>query len=134
MGMHLTEHTVGLWCVQVGDRSNWLCHLGHEKGKFVLDYSFRFHDKTRDTCEERCSYHGELRSARDIEDAVDRIRKLYHVVLDRTRDKRGWEVLRDEMRLESSASPRSNPQLGAGQILKLSGSRSHSPGPIARSE
>ena len=101
--IRLSEATIGVWCIELDDRSNWLAHLARkEAGKFVLEYGFGYRrdDNDEQAADERSLYRGELKSPLDDEEAVVRMRKVYEVVLETTRYRRGWELVRNGMTLD----------------------------------
>lgn len=42
--MEISENTVGLWWMKLGNDGDWMAHLYKEESRFVLQYRFRYYN------------------------------------------------------------------------------------------
>jgi len=96
--IEINENTIGMWCIHIDDKSDWLAHLarGGPGGKVVLDYRHRYYvdDKIGAESKDRKNwYHGELTGPEDV--AIRKMRRVFEEFrshLPRTRP--AWELLK----------------------------------------
>ncbi len=102
MTMELTENTIGIWAVSIGQDSDWLASVWRDGDDYILAYRFRYYedDKTFDSADRKNWYKAKVPVAKIDQAKLIRIMQSTAELLWKAGGGKRYELLMDSGGIE----------------------------------